>query len=79
MTLFDFGAVPSKKTLVRQFVVRQPDCGDLGQILINGAQSCEAEGRSDFCGEGLRVEATRWPTLRTECAQGRAMPEQCQR
>ncbi|MEQ5868710.1 hypothetical protein J4E08_02225 [Sagittula sp. NFXS13] len=57
MTLFDFGALPSKRTRVRQFVVPQLACDNLGQILINGAQTCEAEAEGDFCIDGLDLKS----------------------
>lgn len=44
LTLFDFGALPLSRPRVRQFNLQGLACDSLGQILINGAQSCEGEG-----------------------------------
>ena len=42
MTAFDFGAIPDRKTVVRQFELAGTQCGSIGQILVNGAARCEA-------------------------------------
>lgn len=55
LTLFDFGALPAGRPRVRQFVVPQLGCDHLGQILINGAQSCEADSSDDLCSKGLTL------------------------
>lgn len=47
MTLFDFGALPTGRPRVRQFVVPGSDCADIGRILFNGAHACEGEGLAD--------------------------------
>lgn len=44
LTLFDFGALPVGRPRVRQFVVPQTSCENLGRILFNGAQTCAGEG-----------------------------------
>lgn len=44
LTLFDFGTLPPGRPRVRQFSVSGLTCDDLGQVLINGAHTCEAEG-----------------------------------
>jgi len=41
LSLFDFGALPDGRPRVRQFVVPQAACDGLGQVLFNGAQTCE--------------------------------------
>src|SRR6056297_4338438 len=38
LTLFDFGALPSARPRVRQFVVPDLSCEALGRLLINGAE-----------------------------------------
>lgn len=44
LTLFDFGALPSARPRVRQFVVPGLACAALGRLLVNGAQTCTGEG-----------------------------------
>jgi hypothetical protein len=41
LSLFDFGALPDGRPRVRQFVVPQAACDGLGQVLFNGAQTCD--------------------------------------
>lgn len=54
LTLFDFGTLPAGKPRLRQFVVPGLQCDGLGQILINGASTCEAgELGASACIEGL--------------------------
>lgn len=58
LTLFDFGALPAGRPRVRQFVVPGTGCDGLGQILINGANRCEAGGAdSDLCIKGLELKS----------------------
>ncbi|SDG53972.1 hypothetical protein SAMN04488245_103185 [Alloyangia pacifica] len=58
LTLFDFGALPAGRPRVRQFVVPGTGCDGLGQILINGANRCEAGGaESDLCTKGLELKS----------------------
>ena len=58
LTLFDFGALPAGRPRVRQFVVPGTGCEGLGQILINGANRCEAGGaESDLCTKGLELRS----------------------
>lgn len=40
LTLFDLGALPMARPRVRQFAVPGVGCDGIGQILINGVQSC---------------------------------------
>lgn len=52
LTLFDFGKLPAKRTRVRQFAVPGLRCDALGQMLINGAQTCKVAGAdSDVCAD----------------------------
>ena len=44
MTVFDFGALPAGKTLVRRFDLPKIDCSDLTRILVNGVSRCAGEG-----------------------------------
>ena len=43
LTLFDFGALPSGRPRVRQFVVPDLQCAFLGRVLINGAETCTGQ------------------------------------
>ena len=54
LTLFDFGALPSARPRVRQFVVPSLACDSLGRLLINGAQTCTGEDTpKDACDKDL--------------------------
>lgn len=56
LTLFDFGTLPAGRPRVRQFSVPGMRCGNLSQVLINGAHACEAPGlAADACEAGLQV------------------------
>lgn len=44
LTLFDMRDLPAGTPRVRQFNVPQMQCESLGMVLINGVNSCEAEG-----------------------------------
>ncbi len=58
LTLFDFGTLPAGRPRVRQFVVPGTGCDGLGQLLINGANRCEAGGaESDLCTKGLELKS----------------------
>ncbi|MBM05585.1 MULTISPECIES: hypothetical protein [Sulfitobacter] len=59
LTLFDFGALPVGRPRVRQFVVPQTTCENLGRILFNGAQSCAGEGIEAGTCERALAPATR--------------------
>lgn len=54
LTLFDFGTLPPARPRVRQFVVPQITCEQLGRILFNGANTCEGAGiAAGICETGL--------------------------
>lgn len=54
LTLFDFGALPPARPRVRQFVIPQASCEQLGRILFNGASTCEGAGIApQMCETGL--------------------------
>ena len=56
LTLFDFGALPSGRPRVRQFVVPGASCDGIGQVLFNGAATCD--GLADQgCVKGLSVSS----------------------
>lgn len=58
MTVFDFGALPAGKTVVRQFEMPNMACNGIGRILINGAKACTGEGIApDTCIDALTVES----------------------
>lgn len=58
MTLFDFGALPAARPRVRQFVVPGLACDGLGQVLINGAETCAGEGLdAAACTDGLELRS----------------------
>ncbi|RLQ88251.1 hypothetical protein [Notoacmeibacter ruber] len=44
MTVFDFGALPNGKTLVKRFDLPETDCADLSRVLVNGVARCEGAG-----------------------------------
>lgn len=58
LTLLDFGTLPEGRPRVRQFGLGNLACADLGQVLINGAQTCTVAGAaSDVCAVGLTVSS----------------------
>ncbi|WP_316016118.1 hypothetical protein [Roseobacter sp. HKCCA0434] len=57
LTLFDFGSLPPGRPRVRQFTLPDRQCDEIGMLLINGAQSCEAPGLdAEICIETLRLD-----------------------
>lgn len=44
LTLFDFGALPAGRPRVRQFVIPGTSCDTIGQVLFNGATTCDGAG-----------------------------------
>ncbi|MHA3916078.1 hypothetical protein [Halovulum sp. GXIMD14793] len=58
LTLFDFGNLPSNRPRVRQFVVPDLNCADLGRLLINGSETCDGAGLApDACTRGLELKS----------------------
>ncbi len=56
LTLFDFGALPSGRPRVRQFVIPGTSCEAIGQVLFNGADTCDgAEIPAQACTTGLTL------------------------
>lgn len=50
LSLFDFQDLPQGRTRVRQFDVPGLACSSIGGVLINGANTCTADGvESDIC------------------------------
>ena len=57
LTLFDFGTLPPGRPRVRQFSVSGISCDGLGQVLINGAHTCEAPDlKTTACETGLILD-----------------------
>jgi hypothetical protein len=56
ITLFDMGALPPGLPRVRQFVVPEVACEDLGRVLINGVSTCTgAQLPEAACTKGLAI------------------------
>ncbi len=56
LMLFDFGELPAKRPRVRQFVVGGLQCENLGQVLVNGVNTCEGADLPDgSCSIGLQL------------------------
>jgi hypothetical protein len=58
LTLLDFGALPSGRTRVRQFLLPDLSCAALGRVLLNGSETCEGEALpGDACTSGLELRS----------------------
>ena len=58
LTLLDFAELPAARPRVRQFMIQGMACGDVGQILFNGASTCEsADLGPDTCTAALMLES----------------------
>lgn len=58
LTLFDFAALPSGRPRVRQFQVPETSCDRLGQVLINGVDTCALDGaQSGVCQAALTLSS----------------------
>ncbi|MEP2716023.1 hypothetical protein [Pseudophaeobacter sp.] len=56
LSLFDFRALPADRPRVRQFELPNRTCDSVGQVLINGANSCLVNGtESDICDGALSL------------------------
>jgi len=56
LTLFDFGSLPADRPRVRQFDMPGQPCDGLGEVLINGIDTCEGDGLdAGACLAGLRL------------------------
>lgn len=66
MTVFDFGALPAGKTLVRRFDLPDIQCAELTRILVNGVARCAGSGI-----DVPRCEANFTTDNRTEIEFGR--------
>ena len=57
MTVFDFGALPAGKTVVRRFDLPDTGCQSVSRILVNGAARCKGEGvDASACAAALRTK-----------------------
>lgn len=58
LTLFDFAAVPAGRSRVRQFQVPNTSCDRLGQVLMNGIDTCTISGAaSQSCAQNLEASS----------------------
>ncbi len=58
LTLFDMGELPTSRPRVRQFILPQTQCVELGQVLFNGSKSCSAETlEATACMDGLTLHS----------------------
>lgn len=58
LSLFDFRDLPADRPRVRQFDLSGTACADVGQALINGANSCVVNGtESDICQQSLSLSS----------------------
>jgi hypothetical protein len=58
LSLFDFRDLPAGSTRVRQFDLPGRSCNSVGKALINGANSCVAEGaESTICKDALSLSS----------------------
>ncbi|MEM1075592.1 MAG: hypothetical protein AAF665_02420 [Pseudomonadota bacterium] len=55
LTLFDFGTLPADRPRVRQFILPETSCSGLGQVLFNGANTCETPSGPGVCESGLTL------------------------
>lgn len=58
LSLFDFRSLPVERPRVRQFDLPDRSCASVGQILINGANSCVVDGiENDICRDALTLSS----------------------
>lgn len=58
LTLFDMGELPASRPRVRQFILPQTECAELGQLLFNGTKSCTAKALGETaCMDGLNLHS----------------------
>lgn len=58
LTLFDFGTLPASRPRVRQFVLTDTACDGIGQILFNGADTCESDTLdATVCSTGMTLKS----------------------
>ncbi|GAA0777444.1 hypothetical protein E1180_16695 [Roseibium denhamense] len=57
MSVLEFGALTSGKTVVRQFEMPGVDCTKAGRLLINGPVGCTATNTPGHCSAALTVSS----------------------
>ena len=58
LSLFDFRELPANRPRVRQFELPNMACSTVGQVLINGANSCLVDGvESKICDKALSLSS----------------------
>ncbi|UWS78918.1 hypothetical protein N1037_16885 [Phaeobacter sp. G2] len=58
LSLFDFRELPENRPRVRQFELPNMACSTVGQVLINGANSCLVDGvESKICDKALSLSS----------------------
>lgn len=58
LTLFDFATLPAGRPRVRQFQVPETSCDRLGQVLINGVDTCTIDStQSGVCQAALTLSS----------------------
>ncbi|WP_375699312.1 hypothetical protein [Pseudophaeobacter sp. TrK17] len=58
LSLFDFRELPENRPRVRQFELPNMACSTVGQVLINGANSCLIDGvESKICDKALSLSS----------------------
>ncbi|NOD36099.1 MULTISPECIES: hypothetical protein [unclassified Ruegeria] len=58
LSLFDFRDLPADRPRVRQFDLPNRTCAEVGQVLINGTNSCLVDGaESQVCGKTLSLSS----------------------
>jgi len=56
LSLFDFRDLPADRPRVREFELPETTCNTVGQVLINGANSCVVNGTgSEVCDQALSL------------------------
>ncbi|KZM52159.1 hypothetical protein OA90_01195 [Labrenzia sp. OB1] len=63
MSVFDFGALPQGKTVVRQFELPSLGCAQAGNLLINGPTGCGPDQAPAHCTAPLTLSSRTGLTL----------------
>lgn len=63
MSVFDFGALPQGKTIVRQFELPGLGCAQAGNLLINGPAGCPSDQPPAHCTAPLKLSSRTGLTL----------------
>jgi len=57
MSVFDFGALPADKTVVRQFELGSVACSNAGRLLVNGPSGCADPAQAGHCQASLTLSS----------------------